>query len=494
MAPSDSTARGLENAPAGAPQLKVAPPVNRLTKYAYGFGAVAFGVKENGFSYFLLLFYGTVIGLEPGLVGLAILIALILDAFSDPLVGYVSDNWHSKWGRRHPFMLAAAIPVSISFFALWNPPDWEQWGLFAYLLSLSIVIRTLITLYETPSIAMLAELTQDYEERTSLQSYRLVFGWVGGNLMTAIMFGFLLVATAEYPVGQLNREGYATYGVLGSLVIFVSIVLSAWGTAHRIPHMQPPPPKREKTIRDIFVEMLETLKDRSFFALFVASIFSAVAGGVAAALSFLMLTYFWEFSSEQIFVWTMLVFVSALASPLIAKPMVSWLGKKKAVIAMGAVGFTMAPSGVLMRLLGILPENGDPMLFRILVTINTVDLAILIALQAVLYSMVADLVEESQVKTGRRSEGVFFAAITFTRKTTQGIGAFAGGMILTVVGFPEEPVPGEVPPETLFNLGLMYAPTLLCLWAAMLLAIGFYKITKDDHMENVRKLSGAPKT
>ncbi|HBM05927.1 MAG TPA: sugar transporter, partial [Erythrobacter sp.] len=91
-------------------------------KLAHGSGAAAFGIKNGGFDYFLLLFYGTVIGLEPGLVGLAILIALVVDAISDPLVGYWSDNFRSRWGRRHPFMYAAALPVALSYFLLWNPP------------------------------------------------------------------------------------------------------------------------------------------------------------------------------------------------------------------------------------------------------------------------------------------------------------------------------------------------------------------------------------
>ena len=75
------------------------------------------------------MFYGTVVGLEPGLVDLAILIALVVDAISDPLVGYWSDNFRSRWGRRHPFMYAAALPVALSYFLLWNPPDWGQTGM-----------------------------------------------------------------------------------------------------------------------------------------------------------------------------------------------------------------------------------------------------------------------------------------------------------------------------------------------------------------------------
>ena len=106
---------------------------------------MAYGIKDNGFAYFLLLFYGSVVGLEPALAGTALLIALIFDAFSDPIVGYWSDNTHSRWGRRHPFMYAAAIPVALCYSLLWQPPDWDDGALFLYLVILAVLIRTLIT-------------------------------------------------------------------------------------------------------------------------------------------------------------------------------------------------------------------------------------------------------------------------------------------------------------------------------------------------------------
>ena len=160
-------------------------------KTAYGFGSVAFGVKNNGFDYFLLLFYSQVVGLDAHLVGIAITTALVFDALSDPVVGYWSDNLRSRWGRRHPFMYAALIPVSLSYFLLWNPPtDWDEQSLFWYLLVLAVIIRTFITLYETPSSALAAELTDDYQERSSLLSFRYYFGWTGGNTMTVMMFFF----------------------------------------------------------------------------------------------------------------------------------------------------------------------------------------------------------------------------------------------------------------------------------------------------------------
>ena len=108
---------------------EAAAKLGLATKLTYGFGAVAYGIKDNGFAYFLLLFYGTVVGLEPALAGTALLIALVFDSLSDPVVGYWSDNTRSRWGRRHPFMYAAAIPVALCYSLLWQPPDWSDGAL-----------------------------------------------------------------------------------------------------------------------------------------------------------------------------------------------------------------------------------------------------------------------------------------------------------------------------------------------------------------------------
>jgi len=137
----------------------------------------------------------------------------------------------------------------------------------------------------------------------------------------------------------------------------------------------------------------------------------------------------------------------------------------------------------------LFPENGDPLLFPLLATIVTLDVALIIALQALFQSMVSDLVEESEVKTGRRSEGVFFAATTFIRKCTQGLGVLVAGLIQWMAGFPEKPIPGEIEADVLWRLGAGYAPALAILYTCLLISIGFYKIDKAGHEENLRTLA-----
>ena len=466
----------------------IAAPLPIRVKLAYGLGSVAYGIKDNGFAYFLLLFYGTVVGLEPALAGTALFIALLVDAVSDPIVGYWSDNTRSRLGRRHPFMYASAVPVALCYYLLWQPPDWGTQGLFFYLLGFAILIRTLITFFETPSSAFMPELTQDYDERTTVQAWRHFFGWAGGASLAVVMFGVLLVPTEEYAVGTLNREGYEIYGQLAGILMLVVILVSALGTQGRV-HIKDFPPRPAKRIAEIFGEMLELLLDRSFLALFISGMASAAAAGLTAALTFLMLTYFWEFSSLQIFYWTAMVIVSAVLGLLVAPRVAKRLGKKRAVITLGIVAFMLQPAAVVLRLLGWLPDNGDPRLFPMLLTLQTIDLGLIIAMQAVSASMVADLVEQAEVRTGRRNEGVFFAAMTFIKKTNQGIGAFIAGLLLQVVAFPTGAAPSEVAPETVWNLGALLVPSQYLLWGVMLVAIGFYRIDRNQHQAHLEELA-----
>src|SRR5579863_1216764 len=221
-----------------------AAPLDLRTKFFYGFGSVSFGVKDNGFSYMLLLFYNQVVGLPPLLVGLALLVALLVDAIVDPLIGQISDNVRTPLGRRHPFMYAAALPVAVSYLALWNPPHWGQQALFFYLVVTAVVIRVFISFYEVPSSALSAELSTNYDERTTLLSYRYFFGWVGGLTMNFLAFAFLLTPDATHKVGQLNPVGYSKYGLIASVVMFFAILISAAGTQRRAAKLNIPPKRR----------------------------------------------------------------------------------------------------------------------------------------------------------------------------------------------------------------------------------------------------------
>ena len=187
----------------------------------YGLGSVAFGIKNNAFGWFLLFYYNIVLGLPGWMASLAIAIALIIDAVSDLLIGYASDHTRSKFGRSHPYMYAALLPVPLSFYLLWNPPSFsEDINLFIYLLVMTIFVRTSTTLFEIPNQSLGPEITRGYDERTKLMSIRYFFGWMGGNAMSLLNYFVFLTPTIAYPDGQLNPDGHQMYGVVGAWLIF----------------------------------------------------------------------------------------------------------------------------------------------------------------------------------------------------------------------------------------------------------------------------------
>lgn len=461
-------------------------------KLYYGMGAIAYGVKDNGFSYFLLLYYNQVLGLPAAWVGAAIMTALFVDAISDPIVGYASDNLHSGWGRRHPFMYASALPVSLCYFLLWNPPAALKGGaLFAYLLALAILVRITITFYEIPSSALVSELTDHYDERTSMLSYRFFFGWWGGLSMAVGAYFIFLRPTAKYPVGQLNLIGWHHYGTAAAIIMFVAIVLSTAGLHPQIPYLQQPPPKRPFDALRVARELKETLGNRSFLVLFMSAIFGAAAAGVATSLNIYFGTYFWELKPNQLGIIALGPFISAAVALLVAPVISSRIGKKRGAMWVFGMAAVWGPLSIFLRLIGLMPANGSRALLPTLFMFAVVEVTLIVTASILIASMVADVVEDSQLQTGRRSEGVFFAARAFIMKAVQGLGVLAATMLLAAIGFPQNAKPGHVNPHVIFNLGLVYVPVLLVLYLISLAFISGYRISRATHEENVRKLSAS---
>ncbi len=459
------------------------------TRLAFGIGGAADGIKNNGFEYVLLFFYSNILGVDAGLVGLALLFALIIDAVSDPVVGYWSDNIRTKLGRRHPFMYAALVPVAITYFFAWNPPAGVSGNdLFVWLVVSTIAVRLSFTFYDVPSTALAAELTQDYDARTSLMSLRYFFGWFGGLTIQILLFRFLLVPTETTPIGVFNIEGWNTYGAVAAACIFVCVLICALGTHKHIPHLKAPPAARQLTLGKIFREIFETVSNPSFRALFLATLCGLIASGISATLNQYINTIFWGFDNTQIATITAAVYISAILALIIAPIIGKTFGKKRGAITIGALAFTIAPLPVILRLLGLLPPNGTDALFNIIITITIFDLALIIATQMLMASMVADIVEDSEMQTGRRSEGIFFAGISFIRKLSQGVGVMTASAVLAVAGFAQGGGGAGATEESIRALGWGYAISLLCAWTLMLICVSFYRISRESHAENLRTL------
>ncbi|MBL0022509.1 MAG: MFS transporter [Sphingomonadales bacterium] len=253
-------------------------------KVFHGFGSIAYGVKDNGFSTFLLLFYNQVLGMDAGLVSAALMLALFIDAFADPIIGYLSDRTYTRFGRRLPWLYAAPIPLALAWIAMWSPPEGMGGYIFLYLVVIAILVRTLLSCCEVPSVALVPELTQDYDERTLLMRFRYLFGWAGGLLMLFLAFGVFLVPDEGHAVGQLNPEGYWAYGLTGGALIAVAVLFSAAMQHKRVARW---PDKKPDIVtpREALHEIRESFRNRAFLILLGAAATALVAQGVIFSLS-----------------------------------------------------------------------------------------------------------------------------------------------------------------------------------------------------------------
>ncbi|MBI1406221.1 MAG: hypothetical protein GC145_08865 [Caulobacter sp.] len=460
------------------------------TKLFYGFGSVAYGVKDQGLTSLLLLFYNQVVGLPAAWVGAALGFALVLDAFADPVIGQLSDNTRSRWGRRHPYLYGSILPVALGFLLLWNAPkDWSPPALCAWLVACVLVVRTCITVYEIPSSALVSEFTGDYDQRTSLLSFRFFFGWGGGIAMTILAYQVFLAPSAANPQGLLGRAGYSHYALAASLIMAGAILVSALGTHRWIPFLPKAPERTRLSLTGAIREMASTLAHRSFLVIVLSGLFSAMSMGLASALSVYIGAYFWEFTSPQL---SGLIFASALATgaALIAAPILSrTMGKKHGSMTASAVSMLVGPAPMILRLLGWFPANHSPQLLPILFCTTFVSVTAFIIGSILGASMIADVVEDSELKTGRRSEGLFFSAASLIQKAVSGLGIFMSSILLLLADFPDHAVPGAVSQDILNRLGLLYIPTLMGLNLIALIVVSFYRIDRGQHEATVRRLA-----
>ena len=164
-------------------------------KLAYASGTITFACKDVVFINFILLYYRQVLGVSGSLTGLALLIAMISDAITDPLMGSFSDRFKSKWGRRHPFMVISAVPLALTFVGLLCPPALSEFQLFIWLMAFAIALRTALTVFFIPYLALGAELSEDYLERSSVTTYRTVTGWI---VALILYWGTLLILALPF--------------------------------------------------------------------------------------------------------------------------------------------------------------------------------------------------------------------------------------------------------------------------------------------------------
>ncbi len=458
----------------------------RSLKILNGFGSIAYGVKDNGFSVFLLIFYNQVLGLDAGLVGAVIMGALIFDAFADPIIGELSDRTQSRWGRRLPWLYASAIPLGISWMLLWHPPEMSDAMLVLWLFGTAVVVRTLVSMCEVPSVALVPELTSDYDERTRLMRYRFLFGWAGGLLILILAYGVFFAGEG----GVTNRAGYDAYSLCGALMIVGAVLVSALGQHKRVARPSPPRPPSQglgHTIR----EMKATLSNRPFLWLVFAALFGLVNQGITFAMTNYLLTFLWQLSTNELTIYALILFASMIIAFLIVPSVSARLGKKNAAMAFAIFALAVNSAIYALWLLDLVPgapANPDVrLMFGLVIFSNSASISMMILTS----SMMADVVEASQLETGRRSEGLFYAGYFFMQKCAIGVGTFVAGMIVSLSALPQGAIAGQVDAEVLDRMALGYMLVILVIGITGILVLRHFPITRESHNERLRALNAA---
>ena len=461
------------------------------TNILYGVGSIAFGVHQFALTSALLLFFNQVVGLPAAWVGAAMMVTLIFDAITDPLIGEWSDHTRSRWGRRHPFMYASAVPAAVAFYFLFSPPlGWSQGHLLIYMALMLVTVRVLLSLYEIPSSALGPELTLDYDERTSLMSSRFFFGTLGGAGMSVLALQVFLRKDATHPLGLLNRAGYSQTAIAAGIAIFLSIMISCLGT-HRFIASPAQEPKVRATWREKLKEVSGTLTNRSFLALSISGVVGAVATGLRQGLDFYISAYFWELTPAQMSYLAIAALLAAFGGVVLAPAISRWFGKKAAMIGVFFASAFASVTHIILRLLGLMPANGTRALFTIVLVFTFIAAILGLSGFIIATSMMADVVEDAAVSTGQRSEGLLFAANGLIAKCVIGVGTFLSGLILAWISFPQHATPGQVNPAILHHLGVVFVPIVTIFSAIAIAVLLRYDIDRTRHQRNVAKLDSA---
>lgn len=457
--------------------------MNLGTKLAYGAGDLGPAITANILAFFLLFFFTSVAGLNAGLAGSILMIGKIWDAVNDPMVGMLSDRTRSaKWGRRYPWILWGAIPFGVTFFLQWLVPNLgadpatQQWGLFWYYVIVAILFNSFYTMVNLPYTALTPELTQDYNERTSLNSFRFAFS-IGGSIFSLILAQVIFQTITDV------RQQYIVLGGICAVLSTFPLYWCVFGTRARsrsIAEKLPQLPDASESLP--FLEQLRIVFSNRPF-LFVIGIYLCSWLGVQVTAA--ILPYFvvnWLGLSSSTFTTVALAVQGTALLMLFVWSAVSARVGKKAVYFMGMVLWIIAQAGLFF----LRPDQNVWMYPLAVMAGVGVSTAYLIP-----WSMIPDVIELDELTTGQRREGIFYGFMVLLQKLGLAIGLFVVGQALNAAGFVEstsaQPNPAQ-PESALLAIRLAIGPMpTIALILGLILAY-FYPITREVHAEILLKL------
>jgi GPH family glycoside/pentoside/hexuronide:cation symporter len=478
---SDLPADAPSHDAAAAPSANHAARSERLGIGAlsvYGSGALVENITSATVGGLLLFYLTMICGLSGSYAGAALGLTLVVDSMIDPVVGSISDNSRSRHGRRHPFMLAAVVPIVVAFGLLFSvPKGLHGLPLFGYALATLLSLRVAISFFYVPYMALGAELSDDYAERSTIVSGRVFVTVIGGLAAAILTWGVFL----KGPNGRLEAAAYSPLvWTLAGIVGFGGLV-STFGTLRARGRLHEAPKEGGFGAGQFLGELLEVLRNRSFVSLFMPCLILFTALGVAGALTLHANTFFWNLTSNQILLLTLVaplgVFGGIFGAGILAR---LWEKRGIAMLGLGMIGVAqLAP--VTLRLTGVIPLSAAvPTLAAATVLVGLGGSIATISFQ----SMMADATDEHEHLFGARREGLYFAGITFSAKASSGLGAWIGGIALDVINFPhgvtDPTLLAKIPAETIRNLGIAYGPCASIFTAAAVAVLLTYRLSKAD--------------
>ena len=398
----------------------------RLTvreKIAYGVGDLGNNVAYGALGFYFVFFLTDVAGLSPFWAGNIFMIVRMWNAVLDMVVGGVSDHTKTRHGRRRPYLLYGALPLGVAFALLWQVFFVGEVSMIVFYIFAGVLFSTMFSLVAIPYNALLPELSQDYNERTSISGFKMAFSFVG-SLLSAM--GVTLIVDTIYPGKVMYRQSYPVMGWLLGAVVAVCILLCFAGTKERVqPTLQKPEPML-KSLRSL-------LRLKEYRLVLGVFIFNMVGFDIIMALYIYFMKYALQISDDVSYLFMMIPLVLAV----IATPLWVWvsdkLGKKKAYI-ISAIYFVIP-----LLICLFLPAGNIPLIIGIIALIGVG----ISASQTLTFSILPDVVEVDELKNGVRREGTIYGTTMFLYKIASAVLVALATAMLGVFGYLES-AGGEV--------------------------------------------------
>ena len=417
----------------------------RLLGYALGDGASS--IAFAGVANFALLYYTSVLGLGPGMAGLALSISVFYDAITDPLMGHISDNTRSRWGRRLPYILVGGLLLAPAFFSIWilPPGSWPTWLLFMMAVVSNLLMRTAVTIFGVPYVAMGFELCPDYEDRSRLQGIRsaffMVINLLFGGCAWILFFRDRIGSDGARIDGSKIAANYATMGTVLTATIVLLILACTWFNRDLARDT-----RKEKlegnSLQSFWADFSQILRDR--LAWYVFGFFSIAMFGFlfVSQLQMFVYVFFMEFRPEEKTIVHGGTMVAAGLGALLQAKVTHFFDKKAA----GYVGMVIGILGGLWLLLvftwlGLAPRA------EWVVAGWTLPVGLLLfafgqwmwwlgsgMLGPVSMSMIADISEIHYLKSGVRKDGGYSSIFSFLQKAAQSVGLLISGWLIAGAG------------------------------------------------------------